>query len=318
MLKQHRAGIAITAFSAAAFGAMAVIAELAYAEGVGVMDLLTIRFGVAALLFLACFAWLRGMPGQMTFKQLLALALIGLTGYGLFSSLYFYGISLIPASLAGFILFTYPVIVCVLASLLGDEIITPPKLIALLVSITGATLVLGPAAEDVNMQGLIAVILAVVMYSFYVVASNRLLKSVHWFSGSAVLIIACAGFFLLRSIAIGDLTFMNPNPEVWGYGVVLAVLATFLGIGGFFLGLSLIGPAKAAIVSLLEPVVTASLAALMLDQRLDQAQLMGAALILMAILILQKARESKMVPRKTPFWKQAGNKKGRWANGYRS
>jgi drug/metabolite transporter (DMT)-like permease len=62
-------------------------------------------------------------------------------------------------------------------------------------------------------------------------------------------------------------------------------------IAGFIVGLARVGPARAAILSTLEPVITVVLAGLVLAEPLAWSQGIGGALILSAILILQLGRQ---------------------------
>ncbi len=218
---------------------------------------------------------------------------------------------MIPASMAGFLLFTYPIIVCLMAYLTGEESMDSNKLMALAVSLTGSTLVLGPVVEQVEWYGVSLVMLAAFLYSMYVVGSGRILKKVHWFPASAVLTVSCAGFFLIRDLFMNNgRTLLEVNSTALYYGTVLGVFSTFLAIGCFYLGLSIIGPSKASIISTLEPVVTACLSALVFSEQMTVLQIFGASFILFAILILQKAREAKPAGKRTSFLKKIIKKNG--------
>jgi drug/metabolite transporter (DMT)-like permease len=55
----------------------------------------------------------------------------------------------------------------------------------------------------------------------------------------------------------------------------------------FFAGLARVGPSVAAILSILEPVVTVSLAAIVFGESLSGGQVFGATLVLAAVVIIQ-------------------------------
>ncbi|UMZ73431.1 DMT family transporter [Natranaerofaba carboxydovora] len=300
-MMNQRQGIIVTSIAAAGFGSTTIFAQLAYNYGANVITLLTFRFGIAGILFLLAL-YLTRTPWNLKLNQLLNLIGLGVIGYAFFTTLYFYGVSLIPASLAGFLLSIYPIVVCVVAYLLGDEIMTPSKVFALLTSKGGLLFVLGPAFEDADPIGIVAVLLAAGMYSLYIVGSNRMLKSVHWLPGSAVITISSGVSYLTGGLITNQLS-LSISREVIYSGIGLAVLSTFLAIGGFYLGLSVIGPAKASIVSTLEPVVTAFLAALIFNERLTIGQFIGGSFIILAIIILQRAREERHLKKDTPATK---------------
>ena len=288
---ETKKGLIITSIAAIGFGSTTIFAQIAYNLGANLMTLLALRFGMASFLFLLALKVAK-INWNLTFRQMSTLMGLGFTGYAVFTTLYFYGVSLIPASLAGFLLASYPIFVSLISYITGDETMTYHKMLALLISISGLILVLGPAFEEVDAYGVVAVLLAASMYSIYVVGSNRILKEVHWLPGSTVITVSAAAFFLIGGALTGDLT-LSVNEGVWYSAMGLALLSTFIAIGGFYLGLCKIGPIKASIVSTLEPLVTAVLASILFREQLTLGQLMGGGLILFAIIILQDARRRK-------------------------
>ena len=64
-------------------------------------------------------------------------------------------------------------------------------------------------------------------------------------------------------------------------------MSTVVAIWLFFAGLRRVGPTAAAILSTLEPVVTVMLAFAVFGESLGPAQLLGGALVLCAVLVVQ-------------------------------
>jgi drug/metabolite transporter (DMT)-like permease len=67
---------------------------------------------------------------------------------------------------------------------------------------------------------------------------------------------------------------------------LIALVSTVLPIVTFFAGLARVGPGSAAILSTIEPVITVTLAYLAFSERLTLAQLGGAALVVVAAVML--------------------------------
>jgi len=285
---KHKLGIVITAISAAGFGSLAIFLKIAYSYGANVITLLTLRFCMASIFFLVIMK-LMNIPWQLTRTNLLYLIGLGVAGYGVMSNLFFYGVSLIPASIASLVLYTYPTMVCLLAFLLGDEEMFPQKIGALTVSAVGLILVIGPSFGNIEIRGITAVFAAAVVFSLYFIVSNRVLKEAHWLVGSAVVSISAAVFFGVGGFVIGVIDF-TPPWQVLASAVGIALFSTVLAVGGLYAGISMIGPSKAAIVSTLEPVVTIILAAIVFEEMLTMVQFVGGALILSSIMILQLTR----------------------------
>jgi drug/metabolite transporter (DMT)-like permease len=284
-MDKQKLGIIITALSASGFGTMPILAKIAYSHGSNVITLLSIRFIIASALFLLAIKLLK-LPWGVNYRQVVGLFIVGAIGYVLFSSLYFYGVSVIPASLASLLLYTYPTIVCIFAWLLGDEKMFFQKVIALIVSGIGLFFILGPSVENIALRGVVAVLGAAVTYGLYIVIMNRFLKNVHWLTSSTIVCISAAVIFSLGGAISGQIIYTVPMTVVMS-GLGLALFSTVLGIGGLYVGIGMIGPSKVAIVSTIEPVVTVILAAIFFNEILLKEQFLGGTLILASILIIQ-------------------------------
>ena len=287
ILTEDRKGILITALSAAGFGAMPVIAQFAYSYGSNVTTLLFLRFAIASFIFLLILK-LSNTTYDISKKDTIRLIFLGAVGYGLLSSLYFFGISLIPASLSGFLLYSYPAIVTLLAFLGREEPLYRENFISLIVAIIGLAMVLGPVFTTINLLGVGSILAAAFVYAIYILASNRVLKRVNWLPGSTVVTISASFFFLITGSFRGNLYLNQISTEIILSGIGLAIFSTIIAVAGFYLGISLIGPSRASIVSSIEPLVTVVLSALFFAERLTFTQFFGGLLIILSIIILNK------------------------------
>jgi len=287
ILTEDKKGILITALSAAGFGAMPVIAQFAYSYGSNVTTLLFLRFSIASFIFLLILK-LSKTTYDISKEDTIRLIFLGAAGYGLLSSLYFFGISLIPASLSGFLLYSYPAIVTLLAFLGQEEPLYRENFISLIVAIIGLAMVLGPVFTTINLLGVGSILAAAFVYAIYILASNRVLKRVNWLPGSTVVTISAAFFFLITGSFRGNLHLNQISTEIMLSGIGLAIFSTIVAVAGFYLGISLIGPSRASIVSSVEPLVTVVLSALFFAERLTFTQFFGGLLIILSIIILNK------------------------------
>jgi len=82
--------------------------------------------------------------------------------------------------------------------------------------------------------------------------------------------------------------------SVDGIVAVMAVLCTVVPIRAFLAGLARVGPARAAVVSSLEVLVTIALAAAFLHERIGPRQWVGGALILGGVLLQNVAALRRM------------------------
>jgi drug/metabolite transporter (DMT)-like permease len=279
--------------SGAAFGAMAVFGKLAYGEGATVGTLLAVRFLLAAALFWALVLAagaareLRAVDGR---DVTVGLALGG-CGYAIQAGCYFAALERIDASLLSLLLYTFPAIVAAAAVALGRERIDGRRLAAVGLASGGLALVVaGAGAGALDPLGAVLGLGAAVVYSTYILVSDgivgrmrpRVLSALVC-TGAAVPLTVCSA--LLGQLRPGELTVAG-----WGWLGCLAAVSTVASISLFFAGLERVGPTTASILATIEPLVTLLLAFLVFGEMLGPVQLIGGALVLAAVLVLNARR----------------------------
>ena len=75
--------------------------------------------------------------------------------------------------------------------------------------------------------------------------------------------------------------------EVWGSFLAVATLGTVVPFGLFISGLKFLPPTQAGIVSMLEPVVAATAAFMVLGETLLTLQILGGGLVLAGVVMVQ-------------------------------
>jgi drug/metabolite transporter (DMT)-like permease len=279
-------GAVFCLLSAICFGAMAIFGKLAYDEGVAVGDLLLVRFGVAAIVLLAIVRW-RGGFGPVPRRTVVAAFAMGAMGYAAQSASYFAALDRIDASLLTLLLYVYPVLVMVGAVVLRRESWSARRATALCVSLLGILLVLGTSAHyHLDWLGVSLGLAAAVVYSAYILIGDRLLVGIAPLPLTALICSGAATTYAVASLLRGgpSLAFSAAG---WGWVVTLSLVSTVAAILLFFAGLARVGPSAASILSILESVVTIALAAAVFGESLSAYQLLGGALVLVAVLVVQ-------------------------------
>lgn len=278
-------GTILAVVSAAGFGSMSIFAKLAYQDNVNIPTLLFFRFALSSV-FLWLIIKLTGKLKSVERKDLFRLFFIGAILYVAQSGLFFYSVSQIPASIAGLLLYTYPVLVTILSVLLKIEIISWRTVVALCLSSAGLLLVLGSSFEALEIKGSIAVLAAAVVYAFYIVLSSKVLKKVDSVLATAYVTGSAALVYALVSVFSGKFSVF------FGFKGGAAILAisffcTVVAIYGLFAAVSYIGPSKASIISTLEPLITVILAFWVFKETMTIKQSLGGTLIMFSVLVLQ-------------------------------
>lgn len=271
--------------SALGFGAMAIFAKLAYDEGANTSSLLTLRFFFAAIVLWVIVA-VRRAP-RPSRRVVIGGAGLGLFGYSLQAGGYFAALNHLDASMVALVLYTYPAMVTVGAVLLGREAWSALKLGALAMAATGVVLVLiGGATGELNATGVLLATGASMAYATYILTADTVVPGADPFTLTAIVATGAVTSVGLFTILTGQLDLGFGDPA-WLSIAGLVLISTILPIVTFFLGLELVGPSTASIVSAVEPAFTVVLAAVVFGETLGPVQLLGGALVLTAVVVLQ-------------------------------
>ena len=275
--------------SGAAFGAMAVFGKLAYGEGATVGTLLAVRFALAAVLFWAIL--LAGGAAReirvLPRRDLAAGLALGAGGYALQSGCYFAALQRIDASLLSLLLYTFPAMVAAAAVALGRERLDARRLTALALALGGLVLVVaGAGTGALDALGAALAMAAAIVYTTYILVTDGIVKRIR---PQVLCALVCTGADVSLTAGSAGLGQLHPaalTAAGWGWLASLAVVSTVGAILMFFAGLRRVGPTTASILATVEPLVTVVLAFLVFGERLGGVQLVGGALVLSAVLVL--------------------------------
>ena len=201
----------------------------------------------------------------------------------------------VALALLGF--YTYPALVTLAVVVIERRRPDRVQLAALAMATVGmAIVVLGgvdPATGlTFDLLGLVLALVAAVAQAVYVLVSRHGYAAVP--IDQASFVVLGGGFLGFLAIALltgGGPAIVGPlsNPIAWPYLVAGGVLGAGIPTTLFLLGIRWIGGVRSGILALVEPVVGALLAALLLDETLRPIQLLGGALVLAAAFLLQRA-----------------------------
>ena len=288
----ERIGTALCLVAGASFALQPVLVRIAFDGGATVASVGAIRFALAAAVFaLLARRALAAAPA----RTLVAPFVLGLTIYGLETGLFFASLERIDVSLASLLMCSYPALVVAGAVLLRRERASRRRALALVVALAGVGLVLaGGVGGALDPVGIGLALAAAISYAAYVLVSDRLLGTTEPLVLATMLCAGAAVAFGLGGAATGSL-------ESSGLSTLLvvgaiALVATVLPIAAFLGGVHRIGPSKATILGTIEPPVTIALSALVFGERLGGVQLLGAALVVSGVVILQLRRRPKLRP----------------------
>ncbi|MDO7786923.1 DMT family transporter [Desulforamulus aquiferis] len=286
-------GVVLVLLSATGFAVIPFFAIEAYAGGATVTSLLVVRFLITTVFFFS-YLFLTNKKPIVQDGQIKHLFLLGGVLYTIMSTCYFASVKYIPASLAVLLLYLYPVFVAVGSTLFEKESLTSKIILSIGFSLMGLFLVLGNSFNQINIYGVLLAVGASISYSSYILLGNKVVKQIPVMITSAyVSLFAFTSLFII-GLATGNLYF-NLTPGAWAAMGGVAVCSTIIPMFTFFKGMDLIGSTRASILSMIEPLITISLSALLLSERLTFIQLFGGLIVLIgAVLVVLAPKPSKV------------------------
>ncbi|TMD39960.1 MAG: DMT family transporter [Chloroflexi bacterium] len=281
---RNATGVALVIGSAFCFGVLGIFGKLAYRLQLTTPQLLSYRFaGAAVLLWLVARLIHEPLPPR---RSLIGLVIMGGAGYVGQSGSYFNALHFIPASTNALLLYTYPVVVTLLAALLFGESLGWAKLAAVALASVGTVFVVEAQVHAAPALGIILGLGSAAFYSAYILYGSRLLPGLPPVSSTATIMTAAAlvwgGYAALtQQLAV---TWTAPRALLIAS---FAVIGTTIPVLTFILGLRMVGPSRAAILSTFEPVSTVLLAIIVLGESANPIQYLGGALILVSVVVLE-------------------------------
>jgi len=200
-----------------------------------------------------------------------------------------YGLPHIDASIYVVLFFTYPAMTGILAALLGNPL--PLRgWVAVVLTLVGVALTAPEVFAFGELSGGLLGIWIALLNAFavavYFLLMARITRGYPATVWSTVWSMTGTAFLVLPLGWLAGVT--GPGSlRVWLILAALGMFSTVIPIFGITMGVRKLGASRAAIVGTLEPAVVIIMAALLLGERLQWIQLVGAALIITSIIILE-------------------------------
>ena len=280
-----RLGLAFAVSGAFGLGLAMVLSRFAYDAGANGLALGTARavFIVPAL-YLFCRLTRRSL--RLPRGDWLHCA-----GLGVFTAMGFYGhigaIEYIPVGLAAILFFTFPPIIGVLQATVAKE---PPELaksLALAIAFGGIALMLGVSLDSADPRGIILALVSGACVGWNTFWTAR--RVPHVDGVVAVFHMGTVAFVILVAIALVSGEARLPEGGVGWAGLAAVVALQALSLPLFYLALPRIGSLKAGMIANVQPLISITLAFLILGELMTPAQFVGGTLVLTGVLMMQRA-----------------------------
>lgn len=276
-------------------GVIPILAKFAYSAGVDILTVVAFRTLIAALLmWLGTLLFARYYIVSSSPAILSSLLAGGINGFG---SLFFYGsLTRIDASLGQLINITYLIFVTILLRLAG-QIVSWFTLLRTILAIGAIYLLTFGGLGHPDWLGIAMMLFAALTFAVQLVLSQRIMVDIPAPTMTLYAITAMAVVVTLAWLLFPT-NLALVNQEGWN-AILLMGVATALSRLTLFLGVKALGSIQTALLGVLEVVVTIILAVIFLQERLTAAQWLGAAILIISVLLV---RFERGVPRFIDWW----------------
>ena len=275
--------------AASGFGTLAVFGKFAEATGLSRPTLLFFRFAIGAGIVWAVLAARQDLT-ILSGRALYATIVLGVI-YGLLTLAYFRGLSYMTASLTSIVFYTYPVFVFALSVPILEEQLTRLSVAALGLALAGVVMVIGIDASQVSILGVALVTAASAGYGVYNVAGRVLTADTdptHLTAHVLVVTTATIGLVWAQS------GFRPPAaPAHWAIIGGIGIVGTGVPLILLYEGLDRVPATHASILGTAEPLATVVLGVTILGEQLAPRTIVGAALILAGVTLVQTTHDQR-------------------------
>jgi drug/metabolite transporter (DMT)-like permease len=257
--------------------------------GLQATTVLSIRFGISGVILVGLCA-VRRTPLRPVKGEWLGIFLLGAIGYMIESSFFFGAIARGSAAAVTLLFYVYPAIVTVIESFRARRRPSQRIVGALVLSVGGSVLVAGAGGDvDISKLGIVFAMCSALTFASYVTVGSRLSeKSDAMVTGAWVALGASASFTVRALVGAGYASTAGHWPLLIGNGAANAVA-----FGMMFGALGLLGAARASVVLTLEAVFTVLLATTILHESISPIQLVGAAGVLAATIVIATSSQQR-------------------------
>ncbi len=305
--------------AACGYGTLGVLSRFAADLGVSTIAFVTWRALLGALVLLVSVALLLGfgLIRAVRFADVppahwLQIATVAVLNV-VINLAVFTGFEYASIALVLICFYTYPVIVAAAATRVYHEPLTGLRIASLVLATAGLVLVvvvpmLSGGAADVDALGLLLGLVAAVAQAVHALIAGRGYSSLPAPQAAVSLAVIQAVGFLGVALLAGALSTLAEPVGVegaWAPIVLAATIGLAIPTAAVLAGYRRLGPTRASILMLLEPVVAVLLAAVLLAERPAPVQLVGGALVLAGSLLAQVHRPAAAAPDAGPVARPA-------------
>ena len=267
-----------------------VVVKAAIGE-LGPLTFTSLRYAVAAVTLLLVLRWRQG-SFRFPHGHGRQLFLMGALGFGAYQVLWTLGLTQITAGDSALLIAASPVFVALLAGAVGMDVLSRPKVAGALISFAGVAVIIAAGHElslGSSLLGDALTLGAAALWAVYTTAGARIMRSVDPLQATVWTVVS--GAIVLAPFGVWET--VNAPPAAVTLPVIVAIVyagALAAGIANVFVfnAIRLVGPTRVTAMQFLVPAGAVILGALLLDEPVGWAQVVGGAIIVLGVWLTRR------------------------------
>lgn len=283
---RQTSGVAVSLMSAVVVGWAPILGKMAYRAGVDPYTLVALRTSLAALLLWVLYlVWWRPSIRIEWHNLLGCIGMGAVNGVG--SLFYYTGLQKLDASLASLLYTLYPIWVFIFLSASGHEI-SRLAVLRLSLALVGLYFVTSTGPLRPNSLGVMLMLASAAAYGWHLVLGQWVLADVP--SRTVTLYVLTTMAAVVAGVRLAGGQALGPISAMGWEAILGLALVTALSRLMMFAGLRRLGGVQTALLGIAELLTTLLVAFMVLGERLSLAQWIGAAIIIVSVLLVRKEK----------------------------
>lgn len=273
-------------FAAISYGTNPLFALPMYKLGMGVNSVLFYRYLFAVIIYGMWLKFIKKISFKITRKEFLSLFVISIL-FALSSILLFSSFKYLDSGIACTILFIYPFMVAGISRVFFNEKISKTGILSMIITVSGIFILNGGINGNLNLKGVIFVILSSFSYAIYIVLVKNLkaIKHIKYDKLSFYIMFFGLSVFIINLKLCLHLQPIN-DWRIFGCAIALAMFPTIISLETINIAIRIIGSTPTAIVGALEPLTALVLGYLFFGEILTIKSIIGIILILSGVILI--------------------------------
>jgi drug/metabolite transporter (DMT)-like permease len=300
----RRTGLIMAATASVFFAINGTVSKAILLSGIEAVRLTQFRSLGAFVGIALWLAWRRPSALRLRWREVPMLAVYGVVGFAFVQIFYFISIGRLPVGVALLIEYTAPILIALWARFGEKQPLRKRFWAALALAMLGLAMVaqVFDSGADIDGLGVAAGFAAALALALYFILGDRIISTGRrdaisltcWAFGFASLFLAIA--FPWWSFPFGELAGSTalleglPAIPIWVLALWLVVLGTILPFTLIIASLSHLTATGSSVVGMLEPVLAAVVAWILLGEVLAGVQIIGGIVVLVGVLLAETSR----------------------------